>query len=59
MKKGDGIGRILMIVFDEQDLPVFDEMMEVLRCYPDFEYVQMDAEMIYTFERMMEQVWSV
>lgn len=54
MKKGDGIGRILMIVFDEQDLPVFDEMMEVLRCYPDFEYVQMDAEMIYTFERMME-----
>lgn len=30
-----------MIVFDEQDLPAFDEVMEVLRRYPDFEFLNM------------------
>lgn len=31
MKEGDGIGRILMIEFGEQDSPAFDEVMDVLK----------------------------
>ena len=40
-KEGDSIGRILMIEFNGQDSPAFDEVMEVLKRYPDFDYVQM------------------
>ena len=45
-KEGDGIGRILMIEFNGQDSPAFDEVMEVLKHYPDFEYVQMNDDSI-------------
>ena len=30
-----------MIEFNGQDSPAFDEVMEVLKRYPDFDYVQM------------------
>lgn len=45
-KEGDSIGRILMIEFNGQDTPAFDEVMGVLKRYPDFEYVQMNDDSI-------------
>lgn len=38
------MGRILMIEFNEKDAPVFDEVMEVLKRYPNFENLQMSDE---------------
>lgn len=35
-----------MIEFDGQDSPIFDEVIEVLKHHPDFEYVQMEDEVI-------------
>ncbi len=35
-----------MIEFNGQDSPAFDEVMEVLKRYPDFEYVQMNDDSI-------------
>ena len=45
-KEGDSIGRILMIEFNGQDTPAFDEVMGVLKRYPDFEYVQINGDSI-------------
>jgi len=36
----------LIVEFNRQDSPAFDEMMEVLKRYPDFEYVQMNDDSI-------------
>lgn len=44
VKEGDGIGRILVIEFSEQDSTVFDEVMEVLKHHPDFENLQLEDE---------------
>lgn len=44
--EGDSIGRILIVEFKGQDSPAFDEVMEVLRRHPDFEYMQMNDESI-------------
>lgn len=46
IKGGDGIGRILVIEFDEQDSPVFDEVMDVLRRHPDFECQQLNDDSV-------------
>ena len=35
-----------MIEFNGQDSPAFDEVMEVLKRYPDFDYVQMNDDSI-------------
>ena len=35
-----------MIEFNGQDSPAFDEVIEVLKRYPDFEYVQMNDDSI-------------
>ena len=42
--EGDIIGRILIIEFDETDLGVFDEVMEVLQKHKSFETVQVKSE---------------
>ena len=44
--EGDGIGRILMIEFNGKDTLAFDEVMEVLKRYPDFEYVQINDDFL-------------
>ena len=46
MKEGDGIGRILMIEFGEQDSPAFDEVMDVLKRHPDFDYQQLNEDSV-------------
>ncbi len=46
MKEGDGIGRILMIEFGEQDSPAFDEVMDILKCHPDFDYQQLNEDSV-------------
>lgn len=38
------MGRILMIEFNEKDASVFDEVMEVLKRYPNFENLRMRDE---------------
>ena len=36
-----------MVEFSENDTPVFDEVMEVLKRHPDFEYLRLkDEEML-------------
>ncbi len=44
--EGDSIGRILIVEFNGQDSPAFDEVMGVLKRYRDFEYVQIDDDSI-------------
>lgn len=46
MEEGDSIGRILLVEFSEQDSSVFDEVMEVLKRYPDFEYQQLNEDSV-------------
>ena len=41
---GGNIGRILVIEFDEQDTPVFDEIMRTLKRYPSFEKLRFNEE---------------
>lgn len=43
-KEGDNIGRILIIEFSEQDSDTYNEVMEVLKCYFDFENLQLKDE---------------
>lgn len=38
------MGRLLVIEFNEQNSSVFDEIMKVLREYPDFEYLRLKDE---------------
>ncbi len=35
-----------MVEFNEDDTPVFDEVMEVLKRHPDFEYLQMKDDSV-------------
>ena len=35
-----------MIEFKEQDFAVFDEIMAVLKCYPDLEKLHVDDEKV-------------
>lgn len=42
--RGDNIGRILVIEFSEEDSSVFNEIMTVLKCYPDFEQLKLNDE---------------
>lgn len=35
-----------MVEFNEDDAPVFDEVMEILKRHPDFEYLQMENESV-------------
>lgn len=44
--EGDSIGRILIVEFKGQDSLAFNEVMEVLKRHPDFEYMQMSDESI-------------
>jgi len=46
LKEGDGIGRILMIEFGEQDSPAFDEVMDVLKRHKDFDYQQLNEDSV-------------
>ena len=46
MKEGGSIGRILMIEFGEQDSPAFDEVMDVLKRHPDFDYQQLNEDSV-------------
>ena len=46
LKEGGGIGRILMIEFGEQDSPAFDEVMDVLKRHPDFDYQQLNEDSV-------------
>jgi len=46
LKEGDGIGRILMIEFGEQDSPAFDEVMDVLKRHPDFDCQQLNEDSV-------------
>lgn len=45
-KGGDNIGRLLLMEFSEQDTTVFEEVMAVLKRYPDFEKLHLDDEMV-------------
>ena len=40
------MGRILVIEFDEQDTPVFEEIMRALKKYPDFERMRLNNDTI-------------
>ena len=46
LKEGGGIGRILMIEFGEQDSSAFDEVMDVLKRHPDFDYQQLNEDSV-------------
>lgn len=46
VKEGDSIGRILVIEFGEQDSPAFDEVMDVLKRHPAFDYQQLNEESV-------------
>lgn len=45
---GDSIGRILVIEFSDQDTAAFDEVMNVLKRYPDFENLCLKEEQVLT-----------
>ena len=40
------MGRILVIEFKERDSSAFDEVMEVLKRYPDFEHLRLNNESV-------------
>lgn len=40
------IGRVLVIEFNEQDASVFDEVIGVLKRYPDFEHMPLSKETV-------------
>lgn len=40
------MGRILIIEFDDQDSPVFDEIMRILKHYPTFDNLRLSDEPI-------------
>ena len=40
------IGRVLVIEFNEQDTSVFDEVIGVLKRYPDFEHLRLSKETV-------------
>lgn len=42
------MGRILMIEFNEEDDPIFDEVMEVLKQHPNFECMRLKDESMLT-----------
>ena len=43
-KKGNNIGRLLVVEFKENETHPFDEIMEVFRKYPDFQKYEVDYE---------------
>ena len=45
-KGGDNIGRLLLMEFKEQDSAVFEEVMAVLKSYPDLKKMRLDHEMV-------------
>lgn len=40
------MGRILVIEFNDQESSAFDEVMNVLKCYPGFEKLRLDDETV-------------
>ena len=40
------MGRVLVIEFKERDSSAFDEVMEVLKHYPDFEHLRLNNETV-------------
>ena len=49
-KGGDNIGRILVIEFNVQDSSVFDEIMEVVKRYPSFEYKHLNDDSVLSIQ---------
>ena len=41
-KKGNNIGRLLVVEFEKNEIHVFDKIMEVFRKYPDFQKYEID-----------------
>ena len=48
-KKGNNIGRLLVVEFKENETHPFDEIMEVFRKYPDFQKYEVDYEPAISF----------
>lgn len=43
------MGRVLVIEFDEQNTPVFDEIMRALKLHHSFERLQLNSESVLSF----------
>ena len=41
-KKGNNIGRLLVVEFEKNEIRLFDKIMEVFRKYPDFQKYEID-----------------
>ena len=51
-KKGNNIGRLLVVEFKENETHPFDEIMEVFRKYPDFQKYEVDYEPAISFPNL-------
>ncbi len=46
LREGDTIERILVIEFDDPDSTAFDEIMEALKKYPNFDHLHLNEETV-------------
>ncbi len=49
MNGGDNIGRLLIMEFADNENSTFDEVMELLKKYPDFQKCEMQKESKLSF----------
>lgn len=52
LTRGDGIGRILMVEFQDEDSAAFNEVMTVLKRYPNFENIDLNEETVISLPRL-------
>ena len=55
-KRGDKIGRLLILEFNDNELNIFDEMMEVVKRHPDFKRYEV---CIFKGSRRKELQWEI
>ncbi len=46
LKVGDIIGRILVVEFKDEESNIFDEIMDTLKRYPNFDHLRLDEETV-------------
>lgn len=51
-KKGNNIGRLLVVEFEKNENHLFDKIMEVFRKYPDFQKYEVDYTPTLSFPNL-------
>ena len=54
-ERGDNIGRLLRVEFNDNELDIFTEMMEVVKKHPDFKRYELQMEYFHITEGELEE----